>query len=252
MSATLLDLLRAARTSGELIDTLPPNGAPQTLDEAYAVASALAEGRGAIGGWKIGATAARGQTLLGLTEPFFGRIFSETIHSQPAHVNGPAPFAIEPEIAFIMERDLPARARAYTLEEVMDAIEAIAPALEINRPSYRRPFDAGGLALIADNGVNAGACMGERHREWRSLDLANITVSIAADAGQPFQGNSAAVLGNPLNALMWLANALPRRGHRLAAGQIVLSGAMTPPIDLAAGGRIRAYFPGLGEVALES
>lgn len=252
MSASnLIELLRAARASGRLIDALPDGAALGTLDDAYAVASRLAEGRGAIGGWKIGATGARGQAMLGLNEPFFGRIFSDTIHAHPARVRGPGPFAIEPEIGFIMARNLLPRADEYTVAEVSEAIGAIAPALEINRPSWRRPFEAGGLAIIADNGVNAGACVGEQRRDWRSFDLANLTVAIVADGGAPVQGVSSAVLGNPLTALTWLANALLGRGQCLKAGQVVLSGAMTPPIDVASGGRVRADFSGLGEVVLE-
>lgn len=253
MSTTvaLLDLLRRARTTKRAIDEVPIAVLPRTPDEAYAISRELTRDDGVVAGWKVGATSERGQQLLGLTSPFFGRIFAGTV-LQSGGVWSPAigVYAIEPEIAFILGNDLPPRHRAYDQQEVEAAVFAVAPALEINQPSFARPFEAGGLALIADNGVNVGACLGKGRRDWRALDLTGVTTEVEIDGEPRLNGTSSAVLGNPLRALTWLANELAHRGEQLSMGQVVLSGAMSAPRELRAGQSIRARFSGLEDVEL--
>ena len=41
------------------------------------------------------------------------------------------------------------------------------------------------------------------------------------------EATGAAVLGDPLRALVWLANKLPEYGYALRAGQLVMTGSLT-------------------------
>jgi 2-keto-4-pentenoate hydratase len=67
-------------------------------------------------------------------------------------------------------------------------------------------------------------------------------VVVATNAG-------AEVMGNPLNALAWLANHLGERGLGLTAGDIVMSGAVSSILRPARGDTVRATFTRLGSVS---
>ncbi len=68
-------------------------------------------------------------------------------------------------------------------------------------------------------------------------------------AGEPVSvGAGAACLGNPLNAVAWLAGQLARSGGPLKAGEVVLSGALGPMVPVTPGAMYEARISGLGSV----
>jgi 2-keto-4-pentenoate hydratase len=62
---------------------------------------------------------------------------------------------------------------------------------------------------------------------------------------------AAEVMGNPLNALAWLANHLATRGLALKPGDVVMSGAISKVLRPKAGDMIRARFTRLGSVSVK-
>jgi 2-keto-4-pentenoate hydratase len=58
------------------------------------------------------------------------------------------------------------------------------------------------------------------------------------------------VLGHPAAAVAWLVRALAGRGRGLAAGQVVIAGALTEAVPVAPGDTIVAHFDRLGTVEL--
>ena len=74
------------------------------------------------------------------------------------------------------------------------------------------------------------------------------------DGREVGRGRGSDILGDPLNALLWLANEGARRGRALAAGQIVLLGSLVQTNWIEAGqvvtvkndtfGVVRASFSG--------
>ena len=63
------------------------------------------------------------------------------------------------------------------------------------------------------------------------------------------EGSGAAVLGNPLDVMAWLADELPRFGRRLQAGDMVTTGVTTGVFEAVAGDVLEAEFDGVGSVA---
>ena len=59
---------------------------------------------------------------------------------------------------------------------------------------------------------------------------------------QNLTGSGADVLGGPAHSVAWLCADLHRRGERLEAGDLVLSGAVCGPAPIHAGDVVRAAF----------
>jgi 2-keto-4-pentenoate hydratase len=61
-------------------------------------------------------------------------------------------------------------------------------------------------------------------------------------------GTGADCLGDPINALLWVAETAAALGRPLRAGEIVLSGALGPMVPLNPGDIVEARIGGLGTV----
>ena len=61
---------------------------------------------------------------------------------------------------------------------------------------------------------------------------------------------SAAVIGNPAEAVAWVANVIAPYGHHLLAGQVVMPGSLVAAVDARPGVQIRADFAQIGSVTL--
>ena len=80
------------------------------------------------------------------------------------------------------------------------------------------------------------------------LDLAAEAVTLTRNGVEVGSGTGAAVLGHPAEAVAWLANKLAEYDIALAAGQLILPGAMCAAATVAAGETYRALFSTIGEV----
>lgn len=101
---------------------------------------------------------------------------------------------------------------------------------------------------IADNASSGLFVLGTRAIKLDAFDLVNCGMSMER-RGEPVSvGAGAACLGNPLNAVVWLANTLARLGAPLQAGDIVLTGALGPMVPVQGGDVLSARIEGLGEV----
>ncbi len=153
------ELLLAARRDLTPIPALPGDCRPETPADGYAIQAALRGLRGGeMVGFKIGATNQTIQTLLATEEPFHGCLFADGVHDSPATL--PASDTnfrlIEPEFAFRLGADLPARGAPYQRAELIAAVASLHPAFEVVTSAYGEDTTGAGLAqLIADNGVHA-------------------------------------------------------------------------------------------------
>ena len=249
-------LLRVRRGSA-LLGDIPTGVRPADVASAYAIAdevvTALTPKWGAVAGYKIGATSEAGQRVLKLAEPFYGRAFLGGILTSGSSwaVEGKG-CTVEAEIGFVMGQSLPARATPYTEPEVRRAVAQAVPLLEINRPAYAKPFEVGGLCLIADNGVTQAFVRAARGRALAQRTFRDEAVTLLQNGRGVATGTAVVVLGDPLRAVVWLANALSRQGCGLRTGDVVASGAMTPPIAFSAGDVMGATYSTLGNVTFNA
>jgi 2-keto-4-pentenoate hydratase len=217
------------------------------IDAAYAVQSELiALAGGDLKGWKVTALTAGDQQKFGTDRAVAGAVLGEFVYptgSQLRRSDFIAPM-IECEIGFVLGDHLPARSHPYSRSEVEAAIAAVVPVFEF--PDSRVGRGAGHLVKLADV-MNSGALViGTVVENWRALDLTSTAVRLELDGRFVTEGTSARILGNPILALLALANAHPLPSA-LRAGQIVTTGTCTDPFPVQPG-RYVASFSGLSDV----
>ena len=107
---------------------------PQDRIEGYAIQAAIERfSTTNLFGWKIAATSEAGQKHINVDGPMAGRILAETVipDGETASMAGNEMRVAEPEFAFRMRVDLPARSTPYTAQQVLDAVDTLHPAIEI-------------------------------------------------------------------------------------------------------------------------
>jgi 2-keto-4-pentenoate hydratase len=202
---------------------------------------------GAVSGHKVGSTNARIQAALGVDHPVAGRVFANTVHASPARLRHGdyVRVGVECEVVFRLGAPLPATRAPYTLENVLPAIDAVMPGMEIIDDRYE-VIDA--KTLVADNALDAGALIGEPRADWRDLGLAQLSGVTLVNGTERARGRGADVLGNPLNVVVWLANHAAQYGEGLAAGTFIFTGSMTDIVWLKPGDKVATRIDGLGSV----
>jgi 2-keto-4-pentenoate hydratase len=245
--------LHAHWQAGTKLANLEASLRPSGRAEGYAIQAALENYSSAnLYGWKIAATSEAGQKHINVEGPMAGRILPETVIPDGgiAAMAGNEMRVGEPEFAFRMGRDLPPRSLAYTVQQVLDAVDTLHPAIEIPDSRFSDFVSAGAAQIIADNACAHLFVLGApTTANWRALDLVEEKPVIKL-SGKQFIGHGKNVLGDPRIALAWLANELRILGVTLRAGQIVTTGTCHPPLAIQAGDLFAADFGSIGKVSV--
>ena len=245
-------ILWGAFREGRRLPPLPEHCRPTDRAEGYAIQREILSASGRAGfGWKIAATSAAGMAHIGVDAPLAGRLLTGQIDASAATVAlGATQMRVaEVEFAFRMARDLPPRDARYEVDEVLDAVATLHPAIEIPDSRYEDFVHAGAAQLIADNACAYRFVLGPPAAEgWRAIDLRAHVVECVVDGRPPLQGKGENVLGDPRVALAWLANELRATGQLLAAGEVVTTGTCLAPIPIGPGDRLVADFGAIGKV----
>lgn len=248
----VVNLLTLARFARRRISGIPDELKPADTAGAYELQRATvghwAHQLGGFAGYKIACTSEIPQRQLGIHEPYYGRLFNATVFESPAEVDASQFFmrVVEAEFGFLMAQDLPGG--GYTQQDMAAAVAGVVPAIEVVDSRYDDWEKVGAHSLIVDNAVHGAWLRGPLSKEFG--DLAEHEVRLMVNGERVTQGKGAAALGHPLNALAWIANALPRYGLMLQKGDWVTTGVVTGLYYAKAGDRLVADFGSLGEVAL--
>lgn len=249
-------LLAEARLTGQRLTHLPESSRPPDEAAAYAVQDRLhamldAAGHGPVAGRKIGCTTEVMQRYLGIDSPCAGGLAAPTItHGHGLLHHGDfLRVGVECEIAVRLDADLPHGKTAHSRESVTGAVGACMAAIEIVDDRYVDYTRLDTPTLIADDFFNAGAVLGPPVEDWRGLDLAGLKGRMTINGDEAGTGRGADILGHPLEALAWLANAQNARMRSLRSGEIVLLGSLVQTRWLDAGDQVEIDIDGLGRAS---
>ena len=237
--------------AGTKLAALDPSLRPRDRLEGYAIQAELARASDLFG-WKIAATSEAGQKHINVRGPMAGRILRETVIADggAAAMHGNEMRVAEPEFCFRMARDLPPRPSPYGVQEVLDAVATLHPAIEIPDSRFADFVSAGEAQLIADNACAHRFVLGAAtSADWRARDLIEERPVVTL-RGKDYVGHGKNVLGDPRVALAWLANELRELKLTLRAGEVVTTGTCHPPLAIQAGDHVAADFGVLGKVSV--
>ena len=223
---------------------------------------------GPIVGYKAALTSPPAQARFGVDHPLRGVLLQNMLLESGATVS--SDFGSRP----LFEPDLMVRVRsaainqATTRQEALAALESVIPFIELPDLMFAPGVELDATDLIA---VNVGARLGIMgddilletptlasgldHQDWVER-LGNIEVNMVAGSTDEItsgdgeviaSGNSQALLGHPLDVVLWLVEDLKRSGQCLRPGDLLSLGSITAPIPVTAGQTIEARYYGLTE-----
>ncbi len=222
-----------------------------TVEDAYLIQEEIVklklEQGHSIVGPKMGLTSLAKMKQMNVEEPIYGYIFDNMIVQDGGTISL-SDFVhpkVEAEIAFILGKDI--EGPAISGAQVLAATDYVIPALEIIDSRYEN-FNFTLPDVIADNASSSKVVLGNRLRKPEELELDLVGTTLSINGELKDLGAGAAVLGHPANSVAMLANMLHRKGEKLKAGQIILTGGITGAIQLSNNDHVIGKLDGLGEV----
>jgi len=199
-------------------------------------------------GHKIGLTAPVVQKQLGVDQPDFGLLWhdKEVQNGGNISVSELMQPRAEAEIAFILGQDLDME--NITTVDVIRAIEYGLAAMEIVG-SRIKDWDIKITDTIADNASASHWVIGHKPAKLHHLDLINCKMKMENNGKLVSEGIGKACLGSPINSLQWLANKMVLMGLPLKAGDLILTGALGPMVNVTSGDNFNVTIEGLGSVS---
>ncbi len=228
----LAERLDRAEQKREPIGLLSLEYPAMTIDDGYAIQQAWVARKVARGnppiGHKIGLTSRAMQRAANISEPDYGVLLKDMLFGGPD----------------------------CTLFDVLRATDYVVPALEIIDARVMRADPATGTTrkvfdTISDNAANAAIVLGGRPVKPDAVDLRWVSALVYRNGGIEESGVAAAVLDHPANGVAWLVNKLWVRGVSLKAGQIILGGSFTAPIDARPGDGFHVDYGALGSISVQ-
>lgn len=209
----------------------------------------LGEGR-KLTGRKIGLTSEAVQKQLGVDQPDYGMLFDNMLVKCGAEVPYHAVHQakIEGEIAFVLGEDL--ADGEVTEEALIVAIDYALPSLEIVGSRIEN-WDITIFDTVADNASSGLYVLGDQGVELSGLDLVGCGMMLAENKETVSTGKGAACLGSPLVSARWLANKMIEVGRPLRAGDVIMSGALGPMVQVKPGALYELSIDGLGSVSVK-
>lgn len=250
--AETIDAFLKARAAAE--PTTPPVAAGGALEDGLCagrmIVERLSADLGPVIGWKAGLTSAKAQAAFGVTEPVIGTLLRDMMLEDGAVVR-PAE-AVRPlfEADLVVEIADAAVMDASTPEEALAHISGVRPFLELPALVVGADSKLDGAAITS---INVGAWKGvlgplieiPQGEEGVAM-LADMKARLTDGAGEVLsEAPGAAVLGNPLNAVIWVADALRRLGFALEAGSLVSVGSIGPLHPMKPGMTVALTYEGL-------
>ena len=208
----------------------------------------LSASQGKVVGYKAGLTNPAVQKRFNTTEPVRGALLEKMLLDDGAEVPvkfGAIPFFEADLVVVVKDEGIN---QAKTPADVMKHLASIRPFIELPDlvTAKEQPLSA---AIITS--FNVGARLGVLGKPIAPTPemadaLGKMTVVMRDQDGKELaRVPGAAILGHPLNAVVWLADDVAKSGGKLRAGDILSLGSFTPPNFQKAGMTITVTYEGL-------
>lgn len=222
--------------------TLPPitDRVALTLADAYAIQALVSADRARRGqrriGWKLGYTSEVMRRQMNVAAPNFGPLTDAMVIADggavPPTMTQPR---VEPEVALRFGSDVDPGADR---EAVLAAVAGAHAALEVVDSVWD-----GYRFRIEDNTADGSSAAGVVIGPSIPIDsIADVEVRLFVDGVEAGVGHGRDAGGHPADGVVWLAAQLAARGEQLRAGDVVITGGLTPAVTITRGVIVAATF----------
>lgn len=197
-------------------------------------------------GYKLGFTSKAKMEQMNIHEVIWGRL-TDSMRIQNGETLDISKFIhprVEPEVAFRISKPID---KVLTFDNVFEHFDAVAPAIEVIDSRYEN-FKFTLEDVVADNCSSSAYVIGDWHSPETAIQDLQITLSINHTTVQ--NGNSKAILGNPLESLIEMSKMSVKYNESISTGKIILAGAATSAEYVKSGDHVQANFDGFGTVTI--
>jgi 2-keto-4-pentenoate hydratase len=230
------------RKAGVTVTPLAAQLSPQDCEQAFQIQEEMIALRNdAVAGWKCLLPLENGNIIA-------APIFADTLQSgeQCTLFMDGGKARVEPEIAFVLGADLPARAEGYTADEVDAAIKGCHMALELMQARYREYPDASFFEKLADGMLNQGLFLGPEIDKSKAYAASKINITFDQQSDkQEMQGSHPNEL--PYKGVQWMINFMSQRGVSFKAGEAFITGSYNGIVEVDFNQLTTVTYEGLGE-----
>lgn len=234
------------RTAGTKMARLAENIRPNSTDDALQIQQQMIAKRAdQVGGWKC-------LQPLGKDQFIVAPIFADTIQrGAQCFLFADGDLAlVEPEITFILGKDLPAQQKNYSEEQIDAAIGGCHMALELIQRRFADDCGESFYEKLADGLANQGLFIGAEINKSQAYAASNIEISFQqGEQSQQFSGAHPNTL--PQHPVYWLINFMSKRGTDFKAGQAIITGSYAGVVKVEFDQVTQIEYKNLGKYSLE-
>ncbi|MCO4794168.1 MAG: fumarylacetoacetate hydrolase family protein [Bacteriovoracaceae bacterium] len=250
MAETLHNARLEAKAIGQFsanIEDFPRESAYSIQEEGIRMREKAGE---SVIGLKMGLTSEAKRRQMNLDAPLYGVLTDkmQVPNEGTYQMKGSIHPKIEPEIAFLIKKDLKGK---VSREEVLDSTEAICPALEILDSRYEGFKYFSMEDVISDNSSSSHFILGKWEKDFKALDLKNLNMLMKVNDQIVQEGSSSAISGDPVVSIMQQCELLAKRDQYIKAGTFVLAGAATPAVALEPEMEVSLSVEGLSKMSVQ-
>ena len=195
-------------------------------------------------GYKLGWTSAAMRAALGIDRPNWGTLWRSQHLGAQLDMATLRHAKVEPEIVYVAGAEL--SGTEVTSGDAISNCAGWAIGIEVVHPRWKS-FDFTWLDNTADNSSSAAIAVGPKRQIGVEPAAIEVTFSDGVDTRT---GRGDLAMGDPAEAVAWLARQLAHEGLAVEHGQIVFTGGLTAPFDVLQGARFTASCTELGDVEI--
>jgi 2-keto-4-pentenoate hydratase len=246
----LLDWLEAQMFDGGPAGDVLERAPGLSVADAYRLRDALMQRRAAKGdphiGYKVAGASRTIQAEEHVEGPMVGCLMQSAHYreSDPIAVDGYKRVIVESEVAVLLKHDL--AGPGVTAMDALRAVEGYLPAIEVVASRGERQKRSHQMRIIGSKFSGGGIVVGGPLSAPHGIDLRVEGMVISINGQVKGSATGVEVMGDPLNAVAFIANTIGQYGSKLRAGMLLMTGSFIGNLPVSAGDQVRVEFARLG------